>query len=72
MTAEDMYRLGIAYSIGQDVDADLVAAHKWFNLAVIKGFADARTYRSEIAQQLSSAELANAQRAAREWLKSAN
>ena len=40
-TADSFYQLGIKYSVGADVDADLVSAHKWFNLAAMKGNKDA-------------------------------
>ena len=36
-TADDMFALGMKYCIGHDVSQNLVAAHKWFNLAALKG-----------------------------------
>ncbi len=68
-SAEDMYRLGLAYSTGQDAPLDLVEAHKWFNLAALHGNAEAKVYRKDIAAQLTGEDIAAAQRAAREWLK---
>jgi uncharacterized protein len=65
---EMLFELGMMYSIGRDVPVDLIAAHKWFNLAAIKGNADAIRLRREIAGQMSDAEIAAAQRAARAWL----
>jgi uncharacterized protein len=47
---------------------DLIAAHKWFNLAAIKGSSEAVRLRREIACQMSDAEIAAAQRGARDWL----
>ena len=35
--AEALYNLGLAYSTGQGVTQDYVAAHKWFNLAAMRG-----------------------------------
>ena len=35
--AEALYNLGLAYSTGQGVAQDIVAAHKWFNLAAMRG-----------------------------------
>lgn len=68
--SEDMFfRLGMLYSTGVDVPADYVSAHKWFNLAAKRGNADAIRLRREIATQMSEAEIAAAQRAARDWLK---
>jgi len=65
---EMLFELGMTYSIGRDVPVDLIAAHKWFNLAAMKGNADAIRLRREIADQMSDAEIATAQRAARAWL----
>lgn len=66
--ADLFYELGIRYSVGTAVPADLVAAHKWFNIAALKGCKDAIRLRQEIAANMSAAEIAAAQRAARAWL----
>ena len=63
-----LFELGIMYSVGRDMPVDLIAAHKWFNLAAIKGNHEAARLRREIACQMSDAETAAAQRAARDWL----
>jgi hypothetical protein len=64
-----LFELGMMYSVGRDVPVDLVLAHKWFNLAAVKGNAEAVRLRREIANQMSDAEIAAAQRAARDWLR---
>ncbi len=64
-----LFELGMMYSIGRDVPVDLVAAHKWFNLAAAKGNTEAVRLRREVAEQMSDAEIGRAQRAARDWLK---
>ena len=64
-----LFELGMMYSVGREVAVDLVAAHKWFNLAAVKGNAEAIRLRREIANQMSDAEIAAAQRAARDWLQ---
>jgi uncharacterized protein len=64
-----LFELGMMYAAGRDVAVDLVSAHKWFNLAAAKGNADAIRLRREIADQMSDAEIAAAQRAARDWLR---
>ena len=66
---ETFYQLGITYSTGRDVAQDLVAAHKWFNLAALKGSSEAADRRQEIAEEMSAMQIAAAQRAAREWLR---
>jgi uncharacterized protein len=65
-----LFELGMMYSVGRDAPVDLVAAHKWFNLAAMKGNDDAVRLRREVANQMSDVEIAAAQRAARDWLRS--
>jgi len=67
--AEDCFGLGMNYSSGAGVAVDLVQAHKWFNIAAMRGHKDAGRLRREIAEQMSDAEIGCAQRAARDWLK---
>lgn len=62
------YDLGLMFSTGEGVELDLVEAHKWFNLAVIKGVEDAKTYRAELASEMSMEDISAAQKSAREWL----
>lgn len=66
---EAFYELGMMYASGRSVPLDLVSAHKWFNIASMKGNADAARMRREIAAEMSDAEIGQAQRAARDWLK---
>lgn len=61
------FALGMMHAVGSN--ADLVSAHKWFNLAAMRGHEQARRWRGEIAAEMSAAEIAAAQRAAREWLE---
>lgn len=63
-----LYNLGLMYSTGHGVETDLVTAHKWFNLAAMKGSTAARGCRAELAAEMTAAEIAEAQRQAREWL----
>lgn len=65
----DLYKLGLIYSTGQGGEIDLIEAHKWFNLAAMRGSAAAKECRKELADQMTSTEIAAAQRAAREWLQ---
>ena len=69
---DSLYRAGLAYSLGNEVDIDLVEAHKWFNLAALKGVEAAKDLRREMADQMSSDEICAAQKAAREWLNLMN
>ncbi len=67
--ADVFYELGMTYSIGHSVPTDFVSAHKWFNIAAMKGNTDAIRLRREIAVQMSESEVAAAQRAARDRLR---
>ena len=67
--ADAFFELGMMYSVGRSVPIDFVTAHKWFNLAAMRGNSDAIRLRREIADQMSETEIAQAQRAARAWLK---
>ncbi|MGH6950651.1 MAG: hypothetical protein ACREH4_07250 [Vitreimonas sp.] len=64
--SENLYKLGLIYSTGEALD--LIEAHKWFNLAATRGSEAAKECRRELADQMSKDEVAQAQRAAREWL----
>ena len=66
--ADALYNLGLAYSTGQGVSVDYVAAHKWFNLAALKGSEVAKSWRAQISSEMDSNQIAEAQRLAREWL----
>jgi TPR repeat protein len=68
-SADALFELGMLYATGRDVAADLVTAHKWFNLAAARGNAAALTRRIELAREMSSDQIAEAQRLAREWLQ---
>ncbi|GAB5457016.1 MAG: sel1 repeat family protein [Henriciella sp.] len=71
-TGEELYRVGLAYSEGVDCEKDLIAAHKWFNLAVLKGSDDAKICREEMADLLDKEDIKSALASARAWLKLAN
>jgi len=67
--AEGCFANGMIYSAGAGVAIDLVEAHKWFNIAAMRGHRDGARLRREIAEQMSDSEIGRAQRAARDWLK---
>jgi len=69
--AEALYDLGIAYSTGSGgVDINMIEAHKWFNLAALKGSEEAMMCRADISDDMTAREIAEAQRQARAWLQS--
>jgi uncharacterized protein len=64
--------LGLAYADGIGVPQDYVEAHKWYNLAASRvKYADMRTdlvkRRDDLALKMTSAQIAEAQKLAREW-----
>ncbi len=65
---DTFFKLGMMYATGSSVPADYITAHKWFNLAAMRGSRDAIRLRREIAEMMSESEIATAQRAARDWL----
>lgn len=65
-----LFDLGVLFASGRGAPVDLIAAHKWFNLAALKGRTDAIAYRRELAELMSADEIAVAQREARTWISS--
>ena len=63
-----LFERGMYWASGRSGLVDLVAAHKWFNLAALKGRRDAIALRQEVAGQMSEIEIAAAQREARAWV----
>jgi TPR repeat protein len=63
-----LFDLGMLYASGRSGLVDLVAAHKWFNLAAVRGRVDAIRLRREVAEMMSEVEIAIAQREARAWI----
>lgn len=63
-----LFERGLYWASGRSGVVNLVAAHKWFNLAAVKGRADAVQMRREIAEVMSEVEIATAQREARAWM----
>jgi len=63
-----LFERGLYWASGRSGVVNLVAAHKWFNLAALKGRVDAIAMRREVAEQMSEVEIATAQREARAWM----
>ena len=59
--------LGLMYEEGQGVAQDFVQAQMWYNLAASKGDENARKNRDIVAGKMTPAQIAEAQRLAREW-----
>lgn len=67
--ADAQVNLGLMYRKGHGVPQDHVTAHMWYNLAAAQGDEDARDFRDDLGKQMTPAQLTEAQRLAREWLK---
>lgn len=63
-----LFELGLMYASGREGAQDFVTAHKWFNLAALRGNDAAKRYRQELAREMSKAQIAQAQKLAREWM----
>ena len=60
-------KIAIMYDDGQGVPHDIVQAHKWYNLAATNGDKPAAELRDALAKQMTPAQIAEAQKLAREW-----
>jgi TPR repeat protein len=68
-TGDELFQMGMLYSTGQGgAPLDYISAHMLFNLAAMRGSEAAKAYRKEVSQEMDAAEVAEAQRQAREWL----
>ncbi len=61
------YYLGRAYVDGQGVKKDLVLAHMWLALAADQNYENAGGILKWLADQMTPAQIAEAERLAREW-----
>ena len=66
--AEAIFELGMKYCMGREVAQSNIEAHKWFNIAAMKGSEAAKQYRCDIAREMSATEVSEAQRQARALL----
>ena len=65
---DGLFERGMYWASGRSGVVNLVAAHKWFNLAALKGRSGAIAMRREVAELMSEIEIAAAQREARAWI----
>ncbi len=65
--AKAQFYLGYMYGKGQGVPQDYVLAHMWFNLAAIRRNGTAPKGREYVADRMTSAQIAEARKLAREW-----
>lgn len=60
-------KLGLMYAQGRGVPQDFIQAHTWYNLSAARGEKRASESRDALAKQMTPAQVAEAQRLAREW-----
>ncbi|MDE0952796.1 MAG: SEL1-like repeat protein [Halioglobus sp.] len=65
--ADAQYTLGYMYYKGLGVPQDYVQAHMWWNLAAVSELESAIKGRDAVAGMMTPAQLAEAQKLAREW-----
>lgn len=58
--------LGWMYAKGEGVLQDFVRSHSWFNVAAVSGNAEAAKGRDQVAQQMTTQQIGQAQKMARE------
>ena len=67
--ASAQYNLGFLYANGHGVIQDYVRAHMWFNIAASTGDKGAVNNRDKVAGVMTPAEIADAQKLARECVR---
>lgn len=60
-------KIAIMYDHGQGVPKNIVQAHKWYSLAATNGDKPANLLRDSLANQMTPAQIAEAQKLAQDW-----
>ena len=63
------FLLGFLYSTGRGVPKDFVQAHFWFSVSAARGSDASRKSRERVAKKMTPAQIAEAQRLARELME---
>jgi TPR repeat protein len=66
-SADAQYNLGGMYATGQGVQQNYVSAYMWLSLSATLGEQGAIKSRDLVAQRMTPAQIAEAQKLAREW-----
>lgn len=67
--AAAQYNLGVMYHNGEGVPRDYVQAHMWFSIAGENGIEEVTRNLDIVTKKMTSTQVADAQRLAREWLQ---
>jgi len=65
--ADAQLNLGLLYTRGKGATHDIVQAHMWYTLAAASGDRSAGALRDALAKKMTPAQIAEAQKLAREW-----
>ena len=65
--ANAQFYLGLMSAFGRGASLDLVQAHMWYSLAAANGHARAALHRNDLAKEMKAAQIAEAQKRAKEW-----
>ncbi len=63
------YDLGLMFASGTGVPQDYIRAHMWLNLAIAQGNSHMIKHRKEMAKQMTTAQITEAERMATDWIK---
>ncbi len=66
--ASAQYSLGLIYGIGKGVLQDYIRAHMWLNVCAMNGDERCIKIRDEIANEMTSNQIAEAQTMAKKWV----
>ena len=67
--AQSQGNIGVMYYAGQGVTQNYIQAYKWFYIAGNKGYEKGRTNRAIVEKLMTPAQIAEAQKLAREWME---
>ena len=65
--ARAQFNLGVLYERGRGVPQNFVQAQMWYTLGEANGNKKAAEFRDALAKQMTPAQIAKAQKLAREW-----
>jgi uncharacterized protein len=63
------FKLGVMYANGDGVLQDYVMAHMYWNIAAVNGHKNSIKNRGIVEEDMSSSQIAEAQKLAREWMR---
>ncbi len=67
--APAQYNLGLVYAHGEGVPEDDVQAYAWYSIAAAQGLEWAQKNKEILAERMTSAQIAEAQKLSREYLE---